>query len=143
MWFIELIPAELEDFTETVSDIVEMVGVFLKWPSETCEPVTKPEVPWKRMNYWNYLWHQSIQPWSNILSFTAHHVHLKNKECVMSWINTCWTSNCCGSPLWRPSRQWPSFTKREHFQLKNKEYVMCLINTCWTWSCRDGRVWHR
>ena len=39
VWCIELIPAELEDFTETVSDVVEMYGrvfqIFLLWLLET------------------------------------------------------------------------------------------------------------
>ena len=66
----------------------------------------------------------------------ADHVRLNNKECIMSWINTCWTWTCFRNCLWHQSGKQQSFIQGEHVPLENKECVMNWINTCWTWiSC--------
>ena len=52
-----------------------------------------------------------VQAYNSRFLIKAHHVRLKNKDCMMSWINTCLTWSCCGSCLWHPSRQQQSFHK--------------------------------
>ena len=44
-----------------------------------------------------------VQTDNSRIFFKAHDVRLENNECVMSWIDTCWTWVFRGSCLWRPS----------------------------------------